>query len=86
MDGVYMLTGDKFRSCRLDADIVDIMSTMYQAMDIALPERTDGEVLTGAFSTSVSKNRQMYSYDPNFMSSSNGNDELRGRLEDLGYL
>lgn len=86
MDGFYVLTGKRFDSCRLDANIVDIMPTMYRAMGVAPPERTDGKSLTRALSGALTKDRQEYEYNPTFTGESSGEEEVRGRLEDLGYL
>lgn len=86
MDGFYMLVGDQFDSGRLDADIVDVMPTMYRAMGVPLPERTDGEVLEKALLGTPSAGQRAYQYAPTFVSKSNGEEEIRGRLEDLGYL
>ncbi|MCP4712256.1 MAG: hypothetical protein GY869_26840, partial [Planctomycetes bacterium] len=49
-EGMFLIHGNNVKSdVRFDADIADIVPTIYAALNVALPENLDGKVLQEAF-------------------------------------
>jgi len=88
MGGFYALTGEPFDTGRHDAHILDVIPTLYTAMGIPLPDRTDGTVVESVFRAGVEPvGQQRYNYEPTFLGTGQDDDEaVQQRLEDLGYM
>ena len=92
-EGMYILHGPSVhRGLRLDADITDIVPTMYAVLDVPVPANLDGEVLLPAFTAAPN----VVMGDSIMEKAEGGQDggglseeeeeEVRKSLEALGYI
>lgn len=87
MDGFYCLVGDGFESGHADAHIVDFMPTMYAALGVPLPNEIDGAVIEESLDFDPdSLPRREYPFNPHHEESTQTTDDIRDRLEELGYM
>jgi len=87
MDGFYCFDGPAFTSGREDAAIIDFIPTIYGALDVPLPEDTDGTVIESALDAEPDQfSRREYAIGTDRAEHTNSTDEVRDRLEELGYV
>ena len=90
-DGVFLFSGPNFRSDGLTehARIVDLAPTLLHAMDAAVPDDLDGEVLDVFASGSDPAERPVRTREPlsgDRAGEETDDAEVEARLADLGYL
>lgn len=87
MDGFYCITGEEVNAGRVNADILDFMPTWYAALGIPIPTETDGTVIDGALDIdSDSLQRREYRFNPDYQATTGTTDDVRDRLQELGYM
>lgn len=86
MDGIFVLSGEDVRQdLKVDAEIADFSPTIYHAMDLPIPKTVDGGVLD-VFDNDREPTYHNYENVSTDGVDAAGSEEIRYRLEGLGYL
>jgi predicted AlkP superfamily phosphohydrolase/phosphomutase len=85
--GMLLLHGDEVEPGTLaERSLLDVMPTVLRYLDCPVPDDVDGEAVTDAFADGLGRRRTRPPLQPDPAGDADDSDELKRRLEDLGYL